>query len=91
MTYQIFPKRWEKTYLHWLENIRDWHQSTTLVGTSNTGLYRKGEPRSDSVNWFVGINPPDDIENWEQDEDVLDTWAHHGFGLNDTRLAKEKP
>jgi len=23
---------------------------------------------------FVGVNPPDDIENWEQDPDVLDTW-----------------
>ena len=23
---------------------------------------------------YVGVNPPKDIENWEQDEDVLDTW-----------------
>lgn len=22
----------------------------------------------------VGKNPPTDIENWKQDEDVLDTW-----------------
>jgi valyl-tRNA synthetase len=25
-------------------------------------------------NFFVGLEPPPDLENWEQDPDVLDTW-----------------
>jgi len=33
------PDRFERTYLHWMENIRDLvYFKTTLVGTSNSCL-----------------------------------------------------
>ena len=47
--------------------------------------YRFGivkESQDPTRKLVCGNQSPDDIENWEQDEDVLDTWRlHHGFGL----------
>ncbi len=64
------PERFEKTYLHWIENIRDWCISRQLWwGHRIPAWYHKttGEV-------YVGHDAPADSENWEQDNDVLDTW-----------------
>ena len=73
---KFFPERWEKTYLHWLENIQDWCISRQLWwGHRIPVWYKKGSVRSDPANWHISASGPSDPENWEQDEDVLDTWA----------------
>jgi len=73
---KFYPERWEKTYLHWLENIQDWCISRQLWwGHRIPVWYKKGEDRSQPENWHVSLEGPSDPENWEQDEDVLDTWA----------------
>ncbi|MBM7554610.1 valine--tRNA ligase [Thalassobacillus pellis] len=64
------PDRFEKTYLHWMENIRDWCISRQLWwGHRIPAWYHK-----ETGEIHVGKEAPKDIENWEQDEDVLDTW-----------------
>ena len=73
---KFFPERWTKTYLFWLNNIQDWCISRQLWwGHRIPVWYRKGKDREDPANWHVSIDGPDDPENWEQDDDVLDTWA----------------
>jgi len=73
---KFHPKRWEKVYLHWLDNIQDWCISRQLWwGQRIPVWYKKDADRSDPANWHVSVDGPDDPENWEQDEDVLDTWA----------------
>lgn len=64
------PERFERTYLNWMENIRDWCISRQLWwGHRIPAWYHK-----ETKEVYVGKEAPTDIENWEQDEDVLDTW-----------------
>lgn len=67
---QFVPDRFEKTYLHWMENIRDWCISRQLWwGHRIPAWYHK-----ETKEVYVGLEAPEDLENWEQDNDVLDTW-----------------
>ncbi|WP_273128829.1 valine--tRNA ligase [Bacillus weihaiensis] len=64
------PDRFEKTYLRWMENIRDWCISRQLWwGHRIPAWYHK-----ETGEVYVNQEPPADSENWEQDNDVLDTW-----------------
>nr|WP_295971462.1 valine--tRNA ligase [uncultured Bacillus sp.] len=67
---QFVPERFEKTYLRWMENIRDWCISRQLWwGHRIPAWYHK-----ETGEVYVKEEPPADVENWEQDTDVLDTW-----------------
>ncbi|MBW8350217.1 valine--tRNA ligase [Bacillus sp. IITD106] len=64
------PERFEKIYMHWIENIRDWCISRQLWwGHRIPAWYHK-----ETGEIYVGHEAPADEENWEQDKDVLDTW-----------------
>ncbi|MEG0277286.1 MAG: valine--tRNA ligase [Coprobacillus sp.] len=64
------PQRFEKTFNQWMENIEDWCISRQLWwGHQVPAWYHK-----ETGEIYVGKVAPSDIENWKQDEDVLDTW-----------------
>ncbi|HMN48947.1 MAG TPA: valine--tRNA ligase [Ignavibacteriaceae bacterium] len=68
---KFYPKHWEKTYFHWLEGIRDWCISRQLWWGHRIPVWYHKQ----TGEIYCDVNPPKDIENWKQDEDVLDTWA----------------
>ncbi|GEM03821.1 valine--tRNA ligase [Halolactibacillus miurensis] len=64
------PERFEGTFLRWMDNIRDWCISRQLWwGHRIPAWYHK-----ETGEVYVGKEAPADIENWKQDDDVLDTW-----------------
>ena len=66
----FYPKRFEKTFNSWLENIEDWCISRQLWWGHRIPVYYHNV----TGEIYCEVNPPKDIENYHQDEDVLDTW-----------------
>lgn len=64
------PSRFEKTFEQWLENIEDWCISRQLWWGHRIPAWTN----KNTGEIYVGMEDPKDIENWQQDEDVLDTW-----------------
>ena len=72
---QHVPERFEKTYLHWLEEIRDWCISRQLWWGHRIPAYYC----QDCGELMVAETAPHQCSkcgstNIKQDEDVLDTW-----------------
>ncbi|UDM31733.1 valine--tRNA ligase [Lentilactobacillus laojiaonis] len=69
------PERFENTFTHWMDNVHDWVISRQLWwGHRIPAWYHK-----ETGEIYVGAEAPKDIENWEQDNDVLDTWFSSGL------------
>ena len=67
---KFYPQRFEKIFVNWMENIEDWCISRQLWwGHRIPAYYHK-----QTGEVLVSYEPPKDIENYVQDEDVLDTW-----------------
>jgi valyl-tRNA synthetase len=68
----IIPDRYEKVYLHWVRNLRDWCISRQIwYGHQIPIWYKDGEI-------YSGVKEPSE-EGWVQDEDTLDTWFSSGL------------
>ena len=71
---KFVPERWEKNYLNWMENIRDWCISRQLWwGHQIPAYYHK------KTGEMVVARENSDPENYTQDPDVLDTWFSSGL------------
>jgi len=64
---KMFPARWKKVYVHWLEGIHDWCISRQLWWGHRIPVWYRGE------EMVVSLDKPEG-DGWKQDEDVLDTW-----------------
>jgi valyl-tRNA synthetase len=71
---RFVPERWEKTYLHWLENVRDWCISRQLWWGHRIPVWYCAEGHPALSGEEGGPCPQCGSSGWRQDEDVLDTW-----------------
>ena len=72
---EFIPNKFEKTYLHWLENIQDWCISRQLWWGHQIPAFHC----NDCDNTIVSVDNLDhclfcNSTNFKQNEDVLDTW-----------------
>ncbi len=82
---KLFPKKFENTYRHWMENIRDWNISRQLWWGQQIPAYYYGDGEND----FVVAETKEEAlklaqektgnaalqaSDLKQDEDALDTW-----------------
>ena len=71
---KFVPERWEKNYLNWMENIRDWCISRQLWWGHQIPAYYHNK-----TGEMVVARENPDPENYTQDPDVLDTWFSSGL------------
>ena len=72
---QFVPERFDKTYLHWLENIRDWCISRQLWWGHRIPAYYCDECGETVVaREMPEVCPKCGCKHLTQDEDTLDTW-----------------
>jgi valyl-tRNA synthetase len=84
---QLYPKKFENTYRHWLENIRDWNISRQLWWGQQIPAYYYGEGQMVvATSMEEAVKKANQLakekaeaitytaEDLTQDADVLDTW-----------------
>lgn len=72
---EFVPARFENVLIRWMENVEDWCISRQLWwGHRIPAYYHK-----QTGEVLVSEEPPIDIENYIQDQDVLDTWFSSGL------------
>lgn len=82
---KLYPKKFENTYRHWMENVRDWNISRQLWWGQQIPAYYFGDGKED----FVVAESKEEalilakektgkttllVSDLRQDEDALDTW-----------------
>jgi valyl-tRNA synthetase len=71
---QFVPKRWENSYFHWMENLRDWTISRQLWWGHRIPAWYCDDCDKVFVSRTDVTECPDCSGPVRADEDVLDTW-----------------
>jgi valyl-tRNA synthetase len=76
---KILPERFEKVYLRWIDNLRDWGISRQIwYGIRLPVWYKPPAPFGDDLDYTISKTRPSG-EGWEQFSDTLDTWFSSGL------------
>jgi valyl-tRNA synthetase len=76
---KIVPRAWNKTYFHWMENIRDWAISRQLWWGHRIPVWYCDKDGSMHVSRTDLAACPQCGGGLRQDTDVLDTWFSSGL------------
>lgn len=71
---KITPKNFEKQYLIWMENLRDWNISRQIVWGISIPAWKNKK----TGEWVVTEGEAPKGNDWTQDKDTLDTWFSSG-------------
>jgi valyl-tRNA synthetase len=76
---EIIPRRFERTYMHWMENIRDWCISRQLWWGHRIPVWYCSCGEIAAAVTDPEACPKCGARELEQDPDVLDTWFSSGL------------
>lgn len=86
----ILPERFEKTYFHWIENLRDWNISRQIWYGHRIPVWYRPKSDQPGADLEIKVSLTSPGEDWIQDEDTLDTWFSSGLWTFSTLLDPEK-
>jgi valyl-tRNA synthetase len=72
----IMPDRFEKTYMHWIDNLNDWCISRQIWYGHRIPVWYQTVNGNEEIR--VGTETPAEGA-WKQDPDTLDTWFSSGL------------
>ena len=87
---QFVPPRFERTYMHWMENIRDWTISRQIWWGHRIPVWYCADcngmtvPPADDATRDPSVCGACGSANVRQDEDTLDTWFSSGLWPHST-------
>lgn len=70
---KILPKYFEKTYFHWVNNLRDWCISRQIWFGHRIPIWYQPAQADEDEKIYCGFQAPKE-DGWIQDPDILDTW-----------------